>query len=54
MDNNFKGRNESKFTVVYCNDPTPDMLKPERYIMFIKHLVKVVKEQEQIQMNCDE
>lgn len=53
MTNNVN-KNVPKFNVVYCNEPTPDMLKAERYIQFIKHLVNVVKEQEQIQMNCDE
>lgn len=54
MDNKFTRGNEPKFTVVHCNEPTPDMLKPEKYIQFIKHLVNVVKEQEGIQMNYDE
>ena len=39
-------KNEPKFNVIYCKDPTPDNLKAEKYIKFLKHLVKVVKEQE--------
>lgn len=45
--------NQPKFIVVYSKEPTPELLKPEKYIMFIKHLVNVVKEQEQIKMNGD-
>lgn len=40
--------NYPKFRVVYCADPTPEDLKAEKYIKFLKHLVKVVKEQEEL------
>lgn len=37
-----------KFKVVYCQDVTPENLKAEMYIKFLKHLVNVVKEQEKL------
>jgi len=37
-----------KFKVVYCKSPMPEDLKAEKYIKFLKHLVKVVKEQEEL------
>lgn len=39
-------RDTPKFKVSYCKNPIPETLKAERYIKFLKHLVKVVKEQE--------
>lgn len=39
-------RETPKFKVIYCADPNPEDLKAEKYIQFLKHLVKVVKEQE--------
>lgn len=47
-DNKKKKRNLPKFNVTYCNDPSSEVLKHERYIEFIKHLVKVFKEREEL------
>lgn len=42
---------EPKFTVIYSNEPImPESLRKEMYEKFIKHLVKVVKEQEALTM----
>ena len=46
--NNQKGKIEPKIKIIYCEDRSSDVLKAERYIKFLKHLVKVVKEQEEI------
>ncbi len=35
-----------KLKVIYCKNPMPEDLKAEKYIKFLKHLVKVFKEQE--------
>lgn len=40
-----------KFNVVYTTNPMPETLKAEFHIKFIKHLVKVVKEQEALSKN---
>ena len=36
---------EIKFKVVYT-DVAPEIVRPERYISFIKHLVNIAKENE--------
>lgn len=43
-----KETNTPKFNIIYCEDTSSEVLKAERYIEFIKHLVKVFKEQEEI------
>lgn len=45
---NQKGKPEPKIKILYCEDASSDALKAEKYIKFIKHLVNVVKEQEEI------
>lgn len=39
-------RETPKFKVIYCENPIAENLKAEKYVKFLKHLVKVVKEQE--------
>lgn len=39
-------RDIPKFKVSYCKSPMPETLKAEKYIKFLKHLARIVKEQE--------
>lgn len=47
-DNKNNKKNLPKFNVTYCKDASSDVLKNERYIEFIKHLVKVFKERDEL------
>ena len=49
-DNKNNKKNLPKFNVTYCNDVSPDALKHERYVEFIKYLVKVFKEKDEIRI----
>lgn len=37
---------EPKLTISYCENPMPDDLQAEKYIIFIKHLVDVFNQVE--------